>query len=103
MTDDDAVLLGLLFPTGGRVAPAQMIARAGDVADLVVRLREFAHVVMSGPRRAGKTSVCGAACATLRDQHEFLAIEIEAPEQSSSEGVCQLIIDRAARLDLQRL
>jgi hypothetical protein len=58
---------------------------------------------MSGPRRAGKTSVCGAACAALRDQHEFLVIELEAPEQSSSEGVCQLIIDRAARLDLQRL
>jgi hypothetical protein len=103
MADDGAALLGPLFPTGGRVAPAQMIAREGDVADLVVRLREFAHVVMSGPRRAGKTSVCGAACAALCDHHDFLAIELEAPEQSSSEGVCQLIIDRAARLDLQRI
>jgi hypothetical protein len=80
-----------------------MVAREGDVADLVGRLREFAHVVMSGPRRAGKTSVCGATCAVLRDEHDFLVIELEAPEQSSAEGVCQLIIDRAARLDLQRL
>jgi hypothetical protein len=103
MSNDDATPLGLLFPTGGRVAPAQMVAREGDVADLVGRLRELAHVVMSGPRRAGKTSVCGATCAVLRDEHDFLVIELEAPEQSSAEGVCQLIIDRAARLDLQRI
>jgi hypothetical protein len=95
--------LGLLFPAGGRVAPAQMVAREGDVADLVARLRECAHVVMSGPRRAGKTSVCGAACAALRDEHDFLAIELEVPEQSSAEGVCQLIVDRSARLDLERI
>jgi hypothetical protein len=103
MTEATSTPLGLLFPTGGRVAPAQMVAREGNVADLVARLRELAHVVMSGPRRAGKTSVCGAACAVLRDDHEFLVIELEAPEQSSAEGVCQLIIDRAARLDLQRI
>lgn len=95
--------LGFLFPTGGRVAPAQMVAREGDVADLVARLAERAHVVMSGPRRAGKTSVCGAACAVLRDRHNFLAMELEVPEQSSAEGVCQLIVDRAARLDLERV
>lgn len=103
MSDADQMPLGFLFPTGGRVAPAQLVARQGEVADLVGRLREFAHVVMSGPRRAGKTSVCGAACALLRDEHDFLVIELEAPEQSSAEGVCQLIIDRAARLDLQRI
>jgi len=80
-----------------------MIGRQGDIADLVERLRELAHVVLSGPRRAGKTSVCGAACAALHDEHDFLVIELEAPEQSSAGGVCQLIIDRAARLDLQRI
>jgi hypothetical protein len=103
VADTDADPVGLLFPAGGRVAPEQMVGRQGDVADLVQRLREHAHVVLSGPRRAGKTSVCGAACAVLRDEHNYLAIELEAPEQSSSEGVCQLIIDRAARLDLERL
>jgi hypothetical protein len=30
-------------------------------------------------------------------------IEVEAPEQSSADGICQLIIDRTARLDLQRI
>jgi DNA polymerase III delta prime subunit len=94
--------LGLLFPAGGRVAPEQMIGREGDVEDLVVRLREHSHLVLSGPRRAGKTSVCGAACARLRDEG-FLTIEVEAPEQSSAEGFCQLMIDRCARLDLDRI
>jgi len=93
--------LGLLFPAGGRVAPAQMIGREGDVAELVERVRELAHVAISGPRRAGKTSVCAAACAQLHEHHDFLVLEVEAPEQSSAAGVCQLVIDRAARLDLQ--
>ena len=79
-----------------------MVGREGDVADLVGRLREFGHVVLSGPRRTGKTSVCGAACAVLRDKHQLLTIELEAPEQSSAQGMCQLIIDRTARLDLQQ-
>jgi hypothetical protein len=103
MEEQSLKALGHLFPAGGRVAPEQMIGREGDVADLVERLREFAHLVLSGPRRAGKTSVCGAACAALRDDHNFLVIEVEVPEQSSAEGVCQLVIDRAARLDLKRI
>jgi hypothetical protein len=80
-----------------------MVGREGDVADLVQRLRELTHVVLSGPRRAGKTSVCGATCAALRRDHDFMVIEVEAPEQSSAAGVCQLLIDRAARLDLERI
>ncbi|HEX3518852.1 MAG TPA: hypothetical protein VHT29_07450 [Solirubrobacteraceae bacterium] len=103
MVDQSPETLGHLFPAGGRVAPGQMIGREGDVADLVERLREFSHFVLSGPRRAGKTSVCGAACAALRDDHDFLVMEVEVPEQSSAEGVCQLVIDRAARLDLKRI
>lgn len=103
MKEQDLEALGHLFPAGGRVAPEQMIGREGDVADLVERLREFSHLVLSGPRRAGKTSVCGAACAALRDDHNFLVMEVEVPEQSSAEGVCQLMIDRAARLDLKRI
>jgi hypothetical protein len=102
MTKADSPVLGQLFPAGGRVAPRQMIGREGDVADVVERLREFVHVVLSGPRRAGKTSVCGAACAVLREDYNFLVIEVEVPEQSSAEGVCQLVIDRTARLDLER-
>jgi hypothetical protein len=103
MVDGAPEKLGHLFPAGGRVAPEQMIGRVGDVADVVEHLREFEHLVLSGLRRAGKTSVCGAACAALRANHDFLVIEVDVPEQSSAEGLCQLLIDRAARLDLKRL
>lgn len=95
--------IGELFPVGGRLAPAQMIGRTGDVADLVQRLLERQHVVVSGARRIGKTSVCGAACEVLQREHECIVIDFEAPEQSSAEGVCQLLIDRTARLDLERI
>jgi hypothetical protein len=98
----EAQPIGALFPAGGRVSPDQMIAREGDVADLAQRLREFTHVALSGPRRIGKTTVCGAVCARLRDGHGMAVVEVEVPEQSSAEGVCQLVIDRTARLDLER-
>jgi AAA+ ATPase superfamily predicted ATPase len=63
----------------------------------------MSHVVLSGPRRTGKTSVCGAVCANLRDKHDFLVIELETSEQSSAEGLCQLMIDRCSRLDLDQI
>lgn len=95
--------IGELFPVGGRLAPSQMIGRTGDVADLVQRLLERQHVVLSGARRIGKTSVCGAVCEVLEREHDCIVVDFEAPEQSSAEGVCQLLIDRTARLDLQRI
>ena len=95
--------IGELFPVGGRLAPAQMIGRQGAVADVVQRLLEREHVLLSGARRIGKTSVCGAACEVLEREHGCVVIEFEAPEQSSAEGLCQLLIDRTARLDLQRI
>jgi hypothetical protein len=94
--------LGLLFPVGGRVAPEQMIGREGDVAELVERLDEAMHATMSGRRRIGKTTVCHAACARLREQHGFLVVELEAPEQSTAAGFCQLLIDCSGRVDRAR-
>jgi hypothetical protein len=95
--------LGELFPVGGRLAPSQMIGRQGDVVDLVQRLREFQHIVLSGERRIGKTTVCGAACAELQERHGFIVVELEAPEQSSAQGLCQMLVDRTSRLDLDWL
>lgn len=99
----DPPAIGELFPVGGRLAPAQMIGRTGDVADLVQRLLERQHVVLCGARRIGKTSVCGGVCDALEREHDCIVVDFEAPEQSSAEGVCQLLIDRTARLDLQRI
>ncbi len=94
--------LGFLFPVGGRVAPEQMIGREGDVAELVDRLREGMHTTMSGRRRIGKTTVCNAACARLRDQDGCPVVQLETPEQSTAAGFCQLVIDCSSRVDRAR-
>jgi hypothetical protein len=87
------VELGFLFPTGGGVAPERMIAREGDVADLVARLRERMHCLLTGARRIGKTTVCNAAASRLRDSG-FTVLELEAPEDSTAAGFCDHMIER---------
>lgn len=94
--------VGALFPLGGRVAPELMIGREGDVTELVTRLVERMHTTMTGRRRIGKSTVCGAAGARMRDDRGFLVIELETPEQSTAAGFCQLLIDVATRHDLAR-
>src|SRR5438093_4103428 len=52
-----------LFPTDLPVAPDTMIGRADDVDEIAQALAGGGHVVVAGPRRTGKTSVCDAALA----------------------------------------
>ena len=94
--------IGELFPAGGRVEPEQMIGREGDLAEVVLRLHEGLHVLLTGDRRIGKTTVCNAACARLREEHGYLVVDLEAPKQSTATGVCQLLIDRCLRVDSDR-
>jgi len=92
--------LGLLFPVGGPVEPAQMVGRVGDVQDVVELLVEHVPVMLSGARRIGKTTVCNAACQRLHDEHDFIVLEIETPERSTAAGFCELIAARYARASL---
>jgi len=94
------VELGLLFPTGGRVAPELMIAREGEVEDLVSRLRERTHVLLTGERRIGKTTVCHAAAQRLEHEYGFTVLELETPEQSTAAGFCAHIVERIAMVSL---
>src|SRR5436305_4182214 len=52
-----------LFPTDLPVAPDTMIGRADDVDTIAQALTGGGHVIVAGPRRTGKTSVCDAAVA----------------------------------------
>lgn len=52
-----------LFPTDQPVAPDEMIGRAADVETVGRTLIGGGHVIIAGPRRTGKTSVCDAAVA----------------------------------------
>lgn len=86
--------LGRLFPAGGPADPDVMIGRANDVRDLVTGINQGEHALLAGDRRIGKTTVCRAVCAVLSDQHDFRVIFIEVPERSTSNDLCQLLVDR---------
>jgi hypothetical protein len=49
--------------------------------------------MIAGARRIGKTTVANAACARLRDG-EHLVVDVEVPERSTPDDLCQFIIER---------
>jgi hypothetical protein len=59
---------GDLFPTDIPIPASQMIGRQDDVRDVTTALLNATNLVMAGPRRTGKTSVCEAALTRCRRQ-----------------------------------
>jgi hypothetical protein len=57
---------GDLFPTDVPIPASQMIGRADDIRDVTAGLLGATNLVMAGPRRTGKTSVCEAALNRCR-------------------------------------
>jgi hypothetical protein len=55
-----------MFPTDLPLPAAQLIGRAEDVRELSTSLMAGLNVVVAGPRRTGKTSVCEAALARAK-------------------------------------
>ena len=55
-----------MFPTDLPLPAAQLIGRAEDVRELATSLMAGLNVVVAGPRRTGKTSVCEAALARAK-------------------------------------
>jgi hypothetical protein len=97
MTDER---IGRLFPAGGPVPPDLVIGRTGDIDEISRRLREGIHTMLIGPRRIGKTTVCGAACERLRDGGTIL-VDAEVPERPDSTALLQLVIDRCSRISFE--
>ena len=54
-----------LFPTDQPIPASQMIGREADVREIATALASGANLVLAGPRRTGKTSVCDAAVGRL--------------------------------------
>lgn len=52
---------GDLFPTDIPIPASQMIGREQDVSEITVALLAATNLILAGPRRTGKTSVCEAA------------------------------------------
>ena len=64
---------GELFPTDEPIPASQMIGRRADVTELSVALRNGTSVVLAGPRRTGKTSVCDAALTRVAGHGLYVA------------------------------
>src|SRR5829696_4181372 len=56
---------GELFPTDSPLPAGRLIGRRDDVREVATRLEAGTHLVVAGPRRTGKTSVCEAALSRL--------------------------------------
>ncbi|MGO9248691.1 MAG: AAA family ATPase [Solirubrobacteraceae bacterium] len=62
-----------LFPTDDPVKPDLLIGRGDDVRELASRLGNGTHMVVAGPRRTGKSSVCLAALQRVRSPSVYTA------------------------------
>jgi uncharacterized protein len=65
-----------LFPTDSPVPAGQLIGRADDVDEIVAAMAAGTHLILAGPRRTGKTSVCEAALTRLHAQGLY-TVEID--------------------------
>jgi hypothetical protein len=64
---------GDLFPTDSPIPASQLIGRRDDLREIATRLEAGTHLIVAGPRRTGKTSVCEAALGRLRRRRAYVA------------------------------
>jgi len=62
-----------LFPTDLPLPASLLIGRADDVREIATTLMAGGHLVVAGPRRTGKTSVCEAALARAKRGGYYVA------------------------------
>jgi uncharacterized protein len=64
---------GDLFPTDSPIPASQLIGRRDDVREVATRLEAGTHLIVAGPRRTGKTSICEAALSRARRRGAYAA------------------------------
>ena len=64
---------GDLFPSDSPIPASQLIGRRDDVREIATRLEAGTHLIVAGPRRTGKTSVCEAALMRTRRRGAYTA------------------------------
>src|SRR5437879_11751042 len=62
----DRTLATPYFPVGGPVPAADLVGREAYLRRLIERLEDGQHVLISGPRRIGKTSIIVEALRRIR-------------------------------------
>jgi len=107
---------GALFPTDEPIPGNQMIGRGEEVRELAAALENGTSLVMAGPRRTGKTSVCDAVLTRLRGRGLYVAsvdlfgladdaelAEALATAVLSNRPAARRLVHRARRLGRQAL
>jgi uncharacterized protein len=64
---------GELFPTDEPIPASQMIGRGEDAKQIATALENGTNLVLAGPRRTGKTSVCDAALTRAKAHGLYIA------------------------------
>src|SRR5256885_725680 len=89
-----------LFPTDRPIPASQMIGRDSDIREISSALASGASVVVAGPRRTGKTSVCDAVLGRLARRGFYVVavdlFRIATAEELAESLVAQAISNRSA-------
>jgi hypothetical protein len=80
-----------LFPTDQPIPASQMIGREADVRELVSALGGGASVIVAGPRRTGKTSVCDAAVGRLA-RRGFYTVSVDLFRIASAAELAEALV-----------
>jgi hypothetical protein len=80
-----------LFPTDQPIPASQMIGRETDVRQITAALAAGTNLVMAGPRRIGKTSVCDAAVGRLA-KRGFYTVSVDLFRIASTAEFAEAIV-----------
>lgn len=96
---------GELFPTDTPIPAERMIGRQDEVAGVVRSLAGGGNLIIAGPRRTGKTSVCDAALGHLAEDEGHYVAAVDLFRLADAADLAeQLVLSTIAnRGSLQRL
>src|SRR5512146_1001287 len=94
----------ILFPTDQPLPAELLIGRGEDVREIAATLAGGGHLVISGPRRTGKTSVCDAALRRLEDDGLYV-VEVDLFRIASAAELAEVLVAQtiANRSALRRI
>lgn len=83
-----------LFPTDEPLKPGSLIGRSDDVAEIASRLTLGSNVILSAPRRTGKTSVCDTAMAEIERDPDYYAVSLDLFGLDSTDQLAGALIEK---------
>lgn len=93
-----------LFPTDQPLPASQLIGRREEVREIAAALRGGSNLVIAGPRRTGKTSVCDAALGEL-EREECYVVAVDLFRIASAAELAEVLVAKTLsnRSALRRL